>query len=381
MAQMSNYVAGTEGGIGSIQSTAGYGNKYGELKDNDAFTIQKKFLGISKKLITMARFAQKDTKPLNEGNALRFRRYERFSINTSPISEGVTPASDVITQTTLKVELSQYGSWVPVTDVLMAMATDPIVAQVTERQAIQMAELMDTLAYNTFKAGTQVSRAIAAGTGGARSAIDQTLQRTIGVTQTAGTIESPSRSLIDGAVRTLASNDTSLVSSVVKPVSAYNTAPDAEGYIAITHPDLRPDIENLPDFVPVEKYANYGAVLAGEVGKCGAIRFIVSTIAEPRDGTEPGAAVPSNGKMKTVTDSGGSAKIQVYNVLIFGQDAVGCASLSGKDSMVPMVVTPSPSSEDPLGQRGSIGYSFHYACLILQDLYMVRLEVGCSSLE
>ena len=378
MATMSNYVAGTEGGVGSIQSTAGYGNKYGELKPNDAFTIQKKFLGISKKLITMARFAQKDTKPLNEGNALRFRRYERFSINTSPISEGVTPASDVITQTTLKVELSQYGSWVPVTDVLMAMATDPIVAQVTERQAIQMAELMDTLAYNTFKAGTQVLRSVAAGTGGARTAIDQTIQRTHGVTVASQT---PSRSLIDSAVRTLASNDTSLVSSVVKPVSAYNTEPVAEGYFAITHPDMRPDIENLPDFSPVEKYANYGAVLSGEVGKAGSVRFIVSTIAEPRDGTEPGAAVPGGGKLKTVTDSGGATKVQVYNILIFGQDAVGGASLSGQDSMVPKVVTPSPSSEDPLGQRGSIGYSFHYACLILQDLYMVRLESGCSSLE
>mgnify|MGYP001245303572 CR=1 FL=1 len=64
---MAAYQAGTNGGTGTLQSTSGYGAKYGELSAADAFTIQKKFLAISKQLITMARFAQKDTKPLNEG--------------------------------------------------------------------------------------------------------------------------------------------------------------------------------------------------------------------------------------------------------------------------------------------------------------------------
>ena len=150
------YQAGTNGGTGVLSSTSGYGAKYGELSAADAFTIQKKFLAISKQLITMARFAQKDTKPLNEGRDIRFRRYERFAVNTTEISEGVTPTSDSLQQTTIKATLAQYGAWVPVTDVMLALSTDPIVAQITERQAIQMAEQMDTLAYNKFKATSSV---------------------------------------------------------------------------------------------------------------------------------------------------------------------------------------------------------------------------------
>ena len=139
-----------------LQSTTGYGAKYGELSTADAFTIQKKFLNISKKLITMNRFAQKDVKPLNEGKDVRFRRYERFNVETSTISEGVTPMSDTLRQTTIKVTLEQYGSWVPVTDLMLALSTDPLVQQITESQAIQMAEQMDTIAYNAFVAGTSV---------------------------------------------------------------------------------------------------------------------------------------------------------------------------------------------------------------------------------
>ena len=150
------FTAGTKGGTGTLQSTSGFGAKYGELSDADAFTIQKKFLTISKKLITMARFAQLETKPLHEGKDIRWRRYERFSDDTTALSEGVTPVSDTLQQTTIKATLAQYGKWVPVTDVMLALSTDPIVQQITERQAIQMAETMDTLAFNAFKAGTNV---------------------------------------------------------------------------------------------------------------------------------------------------------------------------------------------------------------------------------
>ena len=136
---------------------------------------------------------------------------------------------------------------------------------------------------------------------------------------------------------------------------------------------MRRDIESLPGFTPVEKYASMGAVLAGEVGKSGAFRFICTTLAEPTLG---GGATPGGNDVLKST----SSKVDVYNVLLFAQDAVGCVSLAGQDSVVPKVVTPSPTSEDPLGQRGSIGYSFMYTCKILQDLYMYRIECGCSDI-
>ena len=135
---------------------------------------------------------------------------------------------------------------------------------------------------------------------------------------------------------------------MVKPASEYNTEPVAEGFFAICHPDTRPNLEAIPEFVPTEKYANYGAVMAGEVGKVGMVRFIATTLATPDD--------------------------DKYFTLVFAKDAVGCVSLAGKDSMTPTVVTPKATAEDPLGQRGSVGYQFWYTCKVLQDNWMVRIE-------
>ena len=76
------------------------------------------------------------------------------------------------------------------------------------------------------------------------------------------------------------------ISQSIKPTSGYNTEPVAEGYFAITHPDARADIEAMPGFTPIEKYASYGAVMAGEIGKVGLIRFIATTLATPYEQSE-----------------------------------------------------------------------------------------------
>ena len=366
------FTNGTAGGTGTLQSTSGYGAKYGELSTADAFTIQKKFLNISKKLITMNRFAQKDVKPLNEGKDVRFRRYERFNVGTSVVSEGVTPMSDTLRQTTIKVTLEQYGAWVPVTDLMLALSTDPLVQQITERQAIQMAEQMDTLAYNAFIAGTSAFYADGSDYNAGTSGVIHTIAGHDAYQASGGA--NVDAKILSAVVRFLESKDAMKISSVVKPASGYNTEPVAEGYFAITHPDSRADIESIPGFTPIEKYAKYGAVLAGEIGKVGLIRFIATTLATPSDAN---GGTSNSVALKEVT----SGQAKVYRTLVFSQDAVGCVTLSGQDSVVPKVVTPAPTSEDPLGQRGSVGYSYMYGCTILQENNLVRIEHAVSNIS
>ena len=64
------------------------GSAYGDLSKHDAYTIQKRMLPIAKRLLTFARFSQKETKPQKEGLEIRHRRYERFPIVDTPIAEG-----------------------------------------------------------------------------------------------------------------------------------------------------------------------------------------------------------------------------------------------------------------------------------------------------
>ena len=107
----------------------------------------------------MARFAQKETKAQKEGLEVRWKRFEKFALPLVPLAEGVKPPADTLLQTIIKVKLHQYGSYVATTDVLVAAATDPIIQQVTERQSIQAAELIDFITFLHARSGTQAAYA------------------------------------------------------------------------------------------------------------------------------------------------------------------------------------------------------------------------------
>ena len=449
---------------GTGQLTAASTMKYGSLSEADGFTIQKKFLAIAKRSMVFARFAQKETKSQNDGLEVRWRRYEKFTLPLVPLAEGLKPPADSLTQTTIKVKLHQYGSYVNTTDVLVAAATDPVINQVVERQSIQAAELMDYLSYLHFRTGTQATYAgFSSGSAqnsgtpaAARYEVNRTIGNTMGRRSTVGTTTdlstASSTELLDIAIRTLENNEATKIAKLVKPSSSYDTSAIPDSYFAVCHPDLRQDIEDLPGYVPYQKYANGGMQsMNGELGAVGLIRFILTTQASPfgfdPDGTErtstdititqesayePGfesetapaysdvafdTANKTYGQTGTAIfgtsgtvagelgadmaanvgsgawnightlithrpgNTGSNYYAKVYPVIIFASDCVGCVSLSGFDSVIPKVVMPQPAVTDPLGQSGSVGWKSWYACKILQEQWMYRLEVGCSSLS
>ena len=375
-------------GVASIAGTM----KYGSLDETEAFKIQKKFLAIAKRSMIMARFAQKETKAQKEGLEVRWKRFEKFALPMVPLAEGVKPPADTLLQTIIKVKLHQYGSYVATTDVLVAAATDPIIQQVTERQSIQAAELMDFITFLHARSGTQA--AYAGGT--TRATVDAEIGGTSGDTTGSTT------NLLDTAVRTLEYNEARKIAKQMTPSPKYNTEPVPEAYVAVGHTDLRKDIEKLPGFIPYVKYSNNGQqMLPGELGSVGVIRFVLTTQAAPfgktPDGTEMkdtniletqtsgyvaghtgqsfgstagtvadtsnyaeagtateiGAAIASL-KLVTTVDTN---NVQVYPVVIFSADCLGCVSLSGYDAVIPKVVMPQPcllyTSPSPRDQRGS----------------------------
>jgi len=140
--------------------------------------------------------------------------------------------------------------------------------------------------------------------------------------------------------------------------------------VAIVHPDLESDIRNMTGFKPVADYGPHTTPWEGEIGSVEQVRYMSTTIAEPWTGGgsgTPGSLRATNGN------------VDVYPVLIFGRDAFGIVPLKGKSSMTPMVVNPKPSSGDPLGQRGTVGWKLYTATVILQEAFMARLEVGATA--
>lgn len=68
----------------------------------------------------------------------------------------------------------------------------------------------------------------------------------------------------------------------------------------------------------------------------------------------------------------------VYPILYIGADAFGIVPLKGRSALTPMVVNPTPSKSDPLGQRGHISWKAWQGTVILNDLWMARCEVAAS---
>lgn len=341
------------------------GSAYGDLSKHDAYTIQKRMLPIAKRLLTFAKFAQRETKPSKEGLEIRHRRYERFPIVDTPIAEGVTPNFVNLQHTTIKHVLQQYGSYVNTTDIMLAASHDPIVQVITERQAQQAGETLDFISYKEFRAGSQVGYARSAGATG-RSDVNYTIANKNAAAGTAAT------TLLDRAIRVLENNDATKIKEQLDASDGVTTSPLRESFVAIGHVDLRQDLEALPGYVPVEQYADQGDVMEGEVGAARGVRFILTTQAMPFKGA--GAAVGATGLKAT----GGN--IDVYPIVIMAQDFGGCATLGGKDSLRSKVVTPKPGPGDPLGQRGTVAWDTMYSCVILQDLYLYRIEVGATNI-
>lgn len=360
---MANY-----GGTGVLT-----GSSYGDLSASNSFSIQKKMLPIALKLLTFSRFAQRDVKPLKDGLELRFRRYEKIDITGKdvPIAEGVTPNFENIQQNTLKVTLSRYGTYVNVTDLMLAVHTDPLLEQISSRLATMAGELKDFLDFKVFRAGTNVAYARSASSG-TRGTVDQTISKQKGITNSSP--GNASALLIQTAVRFLEGQDAMKLTEYLKASPNIATAPLRPAYIAVGHTDLRQDIENLPNFVKAEEYSDPSDRMEGEIGQCLGIRFILTTQAIPYASAGANSAVADD--LKT-TDG---TNVDVYPLIIMAQDFGGTATLAGRDSLRPTVVLPKPGPGDPLGQRGTVSVDFYHGAILLQPNYHYIIECGASSL-
>ncbi len=353
------------GGTGALT-----GQSYGDLSANDAFTIQKRMLPIAKRLQTFAKFAQKETKPQKQGLEIRHRRYERFPIADSPLAEGVTPDFTSLEHTTLMHTLKQYGSYVNTTDVMLAASHDPVLQVVTERQAQQAGETLDYLAFKTFVAGSSVVRSSSDGT--TRVATDQNIGGVNCVKNTPGGA-SPTNRLFQTAIRSLEQNDAKKMRDKLRASVGIATQPIREAYIAVCHPDLSQDLRAMTGWINAANYSDTSDLIEGEIGTLEGIRFITTTQAVPFKSAGDTEGVSANHCVST-----DGTNSDIYPIIIMAQDFGGCATLGGMDSLRSKVVMPKPGPGDPLGQRGTVAWDTFYSCIILQDLWMYRIEAQCT---
>jgi len=179
-----------------------------------------------------------------------------------------------------------------------------------------------------------------------------------------------SKSLQQKVTRSLKRQNATKLTRMVKSTPDYNTESLEPSYIAVCHPDVEPDIRATSGFVSVADYGNRQP-MDGEIGTIDDVRYIMSTLIEPFKGA-------GNATLNGMISEDGN-NVDVYPILIFGSNAYAITPFKGKRAVTPTIINPGQATkDDPLGQRGYAGWKTYHAAGILNDNWIVRVEVGAT---
>ena len=328
---------------------------YGDISPRTAGYSVPGFLKRAANYNIFGKFGQSLKMPKNKGQLIKWRRYNALEPATTPLVEGVTPAGKKLSKTDVTATLKQYGDYIELTDVIQDTHEDPVLQESMDILGEQAGQTLDMVLEGIVRAGTNVIYSGGTSRGTVTKPITKSVQRL--------------------ATRALKRQKARKVTKVMSSSVKYGTKAVAASFIGITHSDCESDIREMPGFVPVEEYGQL-TPYDNEIGKVEDVRYVVSTSIEPL--VDAGGAKAASGT-EMLSESGTNA--DVYPIYIIGADAYGDVALKGKDAVVPKVVNPdTPSKSDKLGQRGSVGWITYYTGSILNDAWMVRLEVAVTEI-
>ena len=326
---------------------------YGDISPRTAIFAQKEFLRRALPYLIIEKFGQGRPIPSNSSKVTKFRRYEALDPTPNVLSEGVTPSSKKLVATDVTATLVQYGDLITISDVVMDTHEDPVLNEAVSILGEQAAQMIETIRFNILVAGTNVQYANGTTRSAVNTVITTTLQRKV--------------------TRALKRQNARPITTVIRSTPSYQTENVASSFIALCHPDLESDLRNQTAFVPTERYGTL-TPYENEIGKIEDVRYLTSTIFIPFSGdANKGGAV---GAM--IPNDTTAANAAVYPILYIAKDAYGLVPLKGMNAITPTVVNPKPSDSDPLAQRGHVGWKSMQAAAILNDAFMVRLEVAVT---
>lgn len=282
----------------------------------------------AKPALVYDQFGQKHNIPKNGGKTIEFRKYSPLPKATTPLTEGVTPAGKALTVSTVTATVKQYGDFVPLTDMLLLTAIDNNLVQALDLLGAQAGATLDTVTREILMGGTSVQYAEG--------------QVTSRATLTA------EHKLTVKAVR--------LAARFLKK----QNAPKIDGgYVAIIHPDIAYDIQDDPDWKEWNKYTTSDKMFQGEIGKIANVRFVETTEAK-------------------IFARAGASNQDVYATLVLGANAYGTTNIEGGGLETIVKQLGSGGTEDPLNQRGTVGWKATKTAVRLVEQFMVRVETGSS---
>ncbi|WP_043530469.1 N4-gp56 family major capsid protein [Litchfieldella xinjiangensis] len=324
---------------------------YGDISQRTAAWAASEMLTHAEPILVLSKFGQSKPLPKNKSDTVKFRRPVPFPVVTASLTEGVTPNAQQMQYEDVTVQIKQWGAVVEITDYVADLAEDPVLSDASTLCGEQAAETIELQTWGALKAGTNVFYANGESRAAVNTPISLAKQRAV--------------------TRGLKGNRAKKVTSMVGGSPNYSTEPVDAAFIAFAHTDLEADIRDMEGFTPTEKYGSMKA-LPYEIGKVEDVRYVLSPVL---DKWEDAGGV-ENGMVST---TGTSA--DVYPVVYIGKEFYGLIPLKGANAVKPSVINPSTiSKDDPLGQRGYVGWKTYFVAKILNEGWGARMEVAASEL-
>ena len=285
-------------------------------------------------------FGQKRPIPKNGGKKIEFRKYASMPKALTPLTEGVTPDGRKLSVTTVEAEVSQYGDFVCLSDVLDLTAIDNNALEATRVMGRQAGMTLDTVTRNVLQSGTNVYYCPPVAEDG-----------TVGAQPTD---------------RTQLTKDCKLTVAVVKRIASLMkaaNAPKINGhYICILHPYAAYDLMNDPKWEQMHQYCKPEEMYEGEIGRIAGVRFVESSEAAVYTGAENDC--PEG--------------LAVFGCLFIADGAYGVTEVTGGGLQTIIKQLGSAGSADPLNQRSTVGWKALKTAEILVEPYLYRVEC-CSA--
>ena len=296
-------------------------------------------------------FARKQALPAGRGKTVEWRKWNTLE-DAGALTEGVIPTGQKFGQSAVTQAITQYGTYVSVSDQLELHAIDDVILGAAEELGASAGTTQDKLVRNVAAAGTNVQYCDKVGTNGAHTAVT-------------------SRAGLDTTAK-LTPDEVNKAVTLLKKLKA----PKIDGkYIAIIHPSVAYDLRSSAAWIEAHKYAGLTELFTGEIGELHGVRFIETTEAKIFNGE--GCPV------KTAADtSKGTPAVyySVYATLFLGKDAYGMIDPEGGN--LEMIIKDKGQVGGPLNQFSTLGYKFSSAAKILYQDRMVRVEsCGAYSAE
>lgn len=291
------------------------------------------------------RFGQKRPIAQRNGNQIKFRRYSQLAAATTPLTEGVTPTGSQLAVTDITATLAQYGDFIQLSDLVSMTNQDPVVTEATDVLGDQAGTTIDQIRRDVLVAGTNVAYAGTA-------------------TTRAGTVTKIAAADLDKAIRFLKNQNAKFIKMGIMASDGVGTGSVRKAYIALVHPDVEYDLEQIVGFRAVSDYGSQEGVIEDEIGAYKNIRFVAST----------NCKVFANATTVLTAGFKGGTTNDVYATLIFADNAYGICPLTGQAMNTYVKALGSAGTADPLEQRSTVGWKATTTTQILNQSWMIRLE-------